>query len=147
MFADPAVRFANEFRDWYAQDVYPTEKRLNQEITLLYRDYMRGQMEFEPKKAFFPDANLTLRVAYGSISGYSPADGAYYKPQSTLEGIMQKDNPEISTTTSLRDSVTSMPLRITEDGQLRGQWPEDSSGLLHRHQPYFRRQFRKPCHK
>ena len=95
MFADPAVRFANEFRDWYAKDVYPTEKRLNQEITLLYRDYMRGQMEFEPKKAFFPDANLTLRVAYGSISGYSPADGAYYKPQSTLEGIMQKDNPEI----------------------------------------------------
>lgn len=95
MFADPAVRFANEFRNWYAKDVYPTEKRLNQEITLLYRDYMRGQMEFEPKKAFFPDANLTLRVAYGSISGYSPADGAYYKPQSTLEGIMQKDNPEI----------------------------------------------------
>lgn len=95
MFADPAVRFANEFRNWYAKDVYPTEKHLNQEITLLYRDYMRGQMEFEPKKAFFPDANLTLRVAYGSISGYSPADGAYYKPQSTLEGIMQKDNPEI----------------------------------------------------
>lgn len=95
MFADPAVRFANEFRNWYAKDVYPTEKRLNQEITLLYRDYMRGQMEFEPKKAFFPDANLTLRVAYGSISGYTPADGAYYKPQSTLEGIMQKDNPEI----------------------------------------------------
>lgn len=95
MFADPAVRFANEFRNWYAKDVYPTEKRLNQEITLHYRDYMRGQMEFEPKKAFFPDANLTLRVAYGSISGYSPADGAYYKPQSTLEGIMQKDNPEI----------------------------------------------------
>lgn len=95
MYADPAVRFANEFRNWYAKDVYPSEKRLNQEITLLYRDYMRGQMEFEPKKAFFPDANLTLRVAYGSISGYSPADGAYYKPQSTLEGIMQKDNPEI----------------------------------------------------
>ena len=95
MYADPAVRFANEFRKWYASDVYPYEKRLNREITLLYRDYMKGQMEFEPKKAFFPDANLTLRVAYGSISGYSPADGTYYKPQSTLEGIMEKDNPEI----------------------------------------------------
>ena len=92
---DPAVRFANEFRKWYAKDIYPTEKRLNQEITLLYRDYMRGQMEFEPEKAFFPDANLTLRVAYGSISGYSPADGAYYEPLSTLEGIMEKDNPDI----------------------------------------------------
>ena len=95
MLSDPAVRFANEFRKWYGSDVYPYERRLNQEITLLYRDYMRGQMAFEPEKSFFPDANLTLRVAYGSVCGYSPADGVYYEPVSTLEGIMQKDNPEI----------------------------------------------------
>lgn len=95
MRSDPAVRFANEFRKWYGSDVYPYEGRLNQEITLLYRDYMRGQMAFEPEKSFFPDANLTLRVAYGSIAGYAPADGVYYEPVSTLEGIMEKDNPEI----------------------------------------------------
>lgn len=97
--------------------MYPSEKRLSQEITLLYRDYMRGQMEFEPEKAFYPDANLTLRVAYGSIGGYSPADGAYYKPLSTLEGIMEKDNPEISTITFLRDCATSMQRRTMEDGR------------------------------
>lgn len=95
MRSDPTVRFANEFRKWYGSDVYPYERRLNQEITLLYRDYMRGQMAFEPEKSFFPDANLTLRVAYGSVCGYSPADGVYYEPVSTLEGIMEKDNPEI----------------------------------------------------
>ena len=95
MRSDPAVRFANEFRKWYGSDVYPYERRLNQEITLLYRDYMRGQMAFEPEKSFFPDANLTLRVAYGNIAGYSPTDGVYYEPVSTLEGIMEKDNPEI----------------------------------------------------
>ena len=95
MRSDPAVRFANEFRKWYGSDVYPYERHLNQEITLLYRDYMRGQMAFEPEKSFFPDANLTLRVAYGSVCGYSPADGVYYEPVSTLEGIMEKDNPEI----------------------------------------------------
>lgn len=95
MRSDPAVRFANEFRKWYGSDVYPYERRLNQEITLLYRDYMRGQMAFEQEKSFFPDANLTLRVAYGSIAGYAPADGVYYEPVSTLEGIMEKDNPEI----------------------------------------------------
>lgn len=95
MRSDPAVRFANEFRKWYGRYVYPYERHLNQEITLLYRDYMRGQMAFEPEKSFFPDANLTLRVAYGSIAGYAPADGVYYEPVSTLEGIMEKDNPEI----------------------------------------------------
>ena len=46
-------------------------------------------------KPFYPDANLTLRVAYGKVSGYSPADGVWYMPVSTLEGIMEKDDPEI----------------------------------------------------
>jgi hypothetical protein len=45
--------------------------------------------------SFYPDANLTLRVAYGHIKGYSPADGVYYTPSSTIKGIMEKDNPEI----------------------------------------------------
>jgi hypothetical protein len=56
---------------------------------------MKGQMEFDKKKDFYPDANSTLRVAYGKVSGYRPADGIYYKPYSTLEGIIEKDNPQI----------------------------------------------------
>ena len=92
---DPAVKFGDAFDDWYKKEIRPVTKRLNSEITLLNRDYMRGQMEFSPDRVFYPDANLTLRVAYGSVEGYSPADGIYYKPVSTLEGIMEKDNPEI----------------------------------------------------
>ena len=63
---------------------------------------MRGQMDYAEAKegkagreAFYPDANLTLRVAYGHIKGYNPADGVYYEPSSTLTGIIEKDNPEI----------------------------------------------------
>jgi hypothetical protein len=56
---------------------------------------MKGQMEFSPEKPFFPDANSTLRVSYGHIKGYSPADGIFFKPVSTIEGIMEKDNPDI----------------------------------------------------
>lgn len=92
---DPAVKFGDAFDDWYKKEIRPVTKRLNSEITLLNRDYMRGQMEFSPDRVFYPDANLTLRVAYGSVQGYSPADGIYYKPVSTFEGIMEKDNPEI----------------------------------------------------
>ena len=92
---DPAVEFGRAFDEWYREDILPVRRRLSREITLLYRDYMKGQMEFEPGKEFYPDANLTLRVAYGSVRGYSPADGTYYLPSSTIEGIMQKDNPEI----------------------------------------------------
>ena len=96
---DPAVEFFNEFLKWYAADIEPVTKRLNQDLQLAYRDYMRGQMVYcrtqRVPKAFYPDANLTLRVAYGHIKGYSPADGTYYLPSSTIKGIMEKDNPEI----------------------------------------------------
>ena len=99
VMADPATEFFNEFLKWYATDIQPVTTRLNQELQLAYRDYMRGQMVYcrtqRIPKAFYPDANLTLRVAYGHIKGYSPADGVYYTPSSTIKGIMEKDNPDI----------------------------------------------------
>ena len=99
VIADPATQFLNEFNKWYGQDIRPVTSSLNQDLQLAYRDYMRGQMVYcrtqRVPKAFYPDANLTLRVAYGHIKGYSPADGTYYKPSSTIKGIMEKDNPEI----------------------------------------------------
>lgn len=92
---DPAYIFYSSLSKFFNEAIYPIYTKLNKEITLLYRDYMRGQMEFDKDKAFYPDANLTLRVAYGNIKGYSPADGIYFTPSSSIEGIMQKDNPNI----------------------------------------------------
>ena len=92
---DPAYAFRKAFTEHYNHVLLPEYLRISDEITALYKDYMQGQMEFEPEKAFYPDANLTLRVAYGNVAGYSPSDGVYYKPVSTLTGIMEKDNPEI----------------------------------------------------
>ena len=99
---DPATEFMNEYLKWYYSDILPHTSRLNQQLQLAYRDYMRGQMDYaeatggkKELERFYPDANLTLRVAYGHISGYSPADGVYYTPYSTIKGIMEKDNPDI----------------------------------------------------
>ena len=52
-------------------------------------------METPPDRTFLPDANLPLRVAYGTVEGYSPVDAVYYEPFSTIDGIMEKDNPDI----------------------------------------------------
>ena len=99
LLKDPATEFALEFAKWYATDILPVTSRLNQELQLAYRDYMRGQMVYcrtqRVPKAFYPDANLTLRVAYGHIKGYQPSDATYYLPSSTIKGIMEKDNPDI----------------------------------------------------
>lgn len=100
---NPNLELAKELYDqtntYFNANFKPVLDAVNQEITLLYRTYMRGQMEYNKvnrgTKVFYPDANSTLRVAYGHVKGYSPADGIYYTPVSTLEGIMQKDNPAI----------------------------------------------------
>ena len=93
--ADPAVQLMDAFVQFYQRELLPVIAETSATLRLLLRDYMRAQMEFEPDKAFYPDANLTLRVAYGHVAGYSPADAVYYSPVSTLKGIIEKDNPDI----------------------------------------------------
>jgi hypothetical protein len=97
VFADEAEAraLATALEGFYRDNIVPQVRDLERDIDLLYRDYMRAQMEFEPKKAFYPDANLTLRVAYGHVEGYRPSDAVYYKHVSTLRGIIEKDNPDI----------------------------------------------------
>ena len=60
-----------------------------------FRPYLKALMDFDPKRAFFPDANMTLRVSYGAVAGYEYADGEYHIPHTTLDGIIAKDNPAI----------------------------------------------------
>ena len=90
-----AVELSDAINEFYYNELAPQVYDLNDAINLCYRDYMKGQMEFENEKTFFPDANLTLRVAYGHVEGYRPVDAVYYTPVSTLRGIIEKDNPEI----------------------------------------------------
>ena len=65
------------------------------EVEQWYRPYMRALREWDKDRAFYPDANLTLRVAYGTVAGYEYADATYHHPVSTIDGIIEKDNPEI----------------------------------------------------
>jgi uncharacterized protein (UPF0335 family) len=41
-------------------------------------------------KSFIPDANSTLRLTYGYVRGYSPADATYFSPNTTLTGLIEK---------------------------------------------------------
>ncbi len=65
----------------------------NAKINELMRLYMQGQMDVFTDKKFYPDANATLRMAYGKVRGYYPKDGVYYKPQTYLSGVMEKYKP------------------------------------------------------
>ena len=92
---DPASQFYLNMQNWALPHLNKA-RSINRELQLSYRTYMRGQMDFaEDRTIYYPDANLTLRVSYGHIKGYSPSDGIYYHPSSTLTGIIEKDNPNI----------------------------------------------------
>ena len=92
---DPAIELYAAFARWYNEDLAPVIRETSEELRLANRLYMQGQMDFEKDRNFYPDANLTLRIAYGHVEGYTPYDGAYYYPVSTLKGIIEKDNPDI----------------------------------------------------
>lgn len=94
-----AAEIYQQTNAYFKENIKPTLDKVNAEITLLYRAYMRGMMEYNDAtqggKVFYPDANSTLRVTYGKVKGYKPADAVYYTPVSSLTGIIEKDNPEI----------------------------------------------------
>ena len=62
-------------------------------INQLQRTYMQAQMDVFTKKAFYPDANSTLRVTYGNVKNYEPRDGVKYDLQTYMEGVMEKYKP------------------------------------------------------
>jgi len=97
VFADPqeAKALALALDEFYSHSIVPQVRALDGAITLANRTYMQAQMAYQPERAFYPDANLTLRVAYGHVEGYRPSDAVRYLHVSTLRGIIEKDNPDI----------------------------------------------------
>jgi len=120
-----AAEIYKNTNDWFRENIAPTLMAVNKEINLLYRSYMKGQMEYNEAtnggKIFYPDANSTLRVTYGKVKGYKPADAIYYTPVSSLDGVIEKDNPEIY------DYNIPQKLRDLHAAKDYGQWESEGS--------------------
>jgi len=92
---DPAFKMAQEMMTMYNGEIKQQRIALNNTLDSLQRLYMKAQMEMKPEARYYPDANFTLRVTYGNVNGFSPKDAVYYEHFTTLEGIMQKENPDV----------------------------------------------------
>ncbi|MDR0824153.1 MAG: S46 family peptidase [Prevotella sp.] len=89
---DPAIAMVNSLE--------PCINLLRQALAPCYpeiekgsRLFMTGLMEMEPNKAFYPDANFTQRLSYGSVGGYKPADAVTYNYYTTPQGVLEKQIP------------------------------------------------------
>ncbi|MFI3324300.1 MAG: S46 family peptidase [Rikenellaceae bacterium] len=90
--ADPAVIF---FKSVVAKINQLAEVRnaSREKIAEGHRLYVAGLMMQSPEKAWASDANFTIRLTYGQVLPYSPADGVLYEHQTTLKGVIEKEDP------------------------------------------------------
>ncbi len=88
------------------------------------RLFVGGLMEMEAGKNFYPDANSSMRLSYGTIGGYTPRDGVKYNYFTTLQGYMQKGIPG--------DEEFDVPakLKVLYGSKDYGRYA-DSDGSLH----------------
>lgn len=121
---DPVYVLVSAVYDYYQREVIPVSSTLNVRLDSLQRIYMNGLMEFQPGKRFYPDANSTLRVAYGKVDDYKPKDAVQYNYFTTLEGIMEKEDP------SIYDYVVEPKLKQLYQTRDYGQYAA-SDGKMH----------------
>ncbi len=89
---DPVYKLMNEFWGIYFNQVRPKYNTYSNEIDSLSKIYVKGLRNHVPG-TYYPDANSTLRLAYGQIENYQPRDGVIYDFFTSGEGILEKYDP------------------------------------------------------
>lgn len=91
---DPAWKLYNAIIDYRVKNVFPILATFNKNMNYYNRLYMKSQMTAH-NNDIYPDANLTLRVAYGNVKGIDPDGPATYAFQTNLDEAIAKDNPTV----------------------------------------------------
>ena len=89
--ADPAVVFAGKVRDKLMEYA---KVLTGNELDAPSKAYAAALLEWNKGADFYPDANSTCRLTYGTVKGYEPKDGVIYKYYTTAKGILEKEDPD-----------------------------------------------------
>ncbi len=92
---DPIYAIYKMIRTNYLITIESDYKSTLSTINKTQHNYTAALLEMNSGKRIIADANLTLRISYGKIEGYKPADGLTYNYFTTLKGIFEKANPNI----------------------------------------------------
>lgn len=124
MRKDPMYKVMAMFIDHYRQVVVPGIMASSESLEKAKRLYVKGLMEMNADKAYSSDANSTMRMTYGSIKDYYPADAVHYDYFTTMNGVLEKYVPG--------DIEFDLPERFVELAKSRtyGDYA-DKDGELH----------------
>ena len=92
---DWMVLFKKSINDGLLQTAIATADA-NHDYNAAHKTWVKGMMELRQANGqpIYPDANSTLRLTYGKVASYSPADGIVNEYYTTLDGVMQKEDPD-----------------------------------------------------
>lgn len=90
---DPAMTAINQFLDIYRGKIGAGAGPYYSMTEKGYRQLIAGLREMNPDKAYYPNANSTMRLTYGVVGDYIPADGMKYDYVTTTDGILEKEDP------------------------------------------------------
>ncbi|MDY3267231.1 MAG: S46 family peptidase [Phocaeicola sp.] len=92
---DLMVMYAQSVKDGYKATSDAMKAETNA-YNLAHKTWVAGMLELKEKEGtpIYPDANSTLRLTYGKIGSYEPADGKEYLYYTTLKGVMGKEDPD-----------------------------------------------------
>jgi len=90
---DLAFQAGNDIVETY-REIYGKLGESATAISEANRLFIAGLMEMHPDKVYYPDANFTMRLSYGTVGDYEPRDGVKYNYFTTIEGIMEKEDPD-----------------------------------------------------
>ncbi len=90
---DPAYKLYVSAYELY-EKLYNRVAPLRQKYSEGHRLYIAGLMKMQPERAWASDANFTIRLTYGNVLPYNPADGITYNYYTTLDGVIAKEDPE-----------------------------------------------------
>lgn len=90
--ADPIVMLVSELDAAYAK-VAAGAAQVQAGLARANRLYVAGTMSMMPNRKFYPNANSTMRMTYGQVLAYEPKDGVKYNHLTTLDGVMEKEDP------------------------------------------------------
>ncbi|MEI6060393.1 MAG: S46 family peptidase [Bacteroidota bacterium] len=89
---DPALITYNSFMDSFKK-LQEVNKQLGAKNKKAQRLFVAALREMDPSRSFYPDANSTMRMTYGKVLDYYPADAVHYNYFTTLDGVMMKEDP------------------------------------------------------
>lgn len=122
---DVYLRLCREVMNYYSAKVQPQYNALNLKLNSLYAEYVNELKQTMKDRPFYPDANSTLRVAYGKVKGYQPRDGVTYGFYTTLDGIFEKQN------TGNEDFIAPKYLNELYAKKDFGQYADQQDGKIH----------------